>query len=148
MVEPLGDEVVVHGSVQADLASVARENAETGILPADAGSAGSRRPSGPAPPAAGRGRAATGRRAAERVPVQRGERSGDPMNGARELDLLVLGDCNPDLVLADAELVPEFGQAERLVERAELHDRRVRGDHGLRGGAPRADDGARGGDGR
>jgi len=38
----------------------------------------------------------------------------------RELDLLVLGDCNPDLVLADAELLPEFGQAERLVERAEL----------------------------
>jgi sugar/nucleoside kinase (ribokinase family) len=37
-----------------------------------------------------------------------------------ELDLLVLGDCNPDLVLTDAELVPEFGQAERLVERAEL----------------------------
>ncbi|MHB8241654.1 MAG: carbohydrate kinase family protein [Solirubrobacteraceae bacterium] len=36
------------------------------------------------------------------------------------LDLLVLGDCNPDLVLADPELVPQFGQAERLVERAEL----------------------------
>jgi len=38
----------------------------------------------------------------------------------RRLDLLVLGDCNPDLVLADPELVPEFGQAERLIERAEL----------------------------
>jgi sugar/nucleoside kinase (ribokinase family) len=35
-------------------------------------------------------------------------------------DLLVLGDCNPDLILTDDELVPEFGQAERLVEQAEL----------------------------
>ena len=42
------------------------------------------------------------------------------MSAERPLDLLVLGDCNPDLVLADPELVPEFGQAERLVERAEL----------------------------
>jgi sugar/nucleoside kinase (ribokinase family) len=42
------------------------------------------------------------------------------VSSADPLDLLVLGDCNPDLVLADAELVPEFGQAERLVERAEL----------------------------
>lgn len=42
------------------------------------------------------------------------------MSTQRELDLLVLGDCNPDLVLADPELAPEFGQAERLVERAEL----------------------------
>jgi len=38
----------------------------------------------------------------------------------RRLDLLVLGDCNPDLVLSDPELVPEFGQVERLVERADL----------------------------
>ncbi len=42
------------------------------------------------------------------------------MSPPRELDLLVLGDCNPDLVLADPELQPEFGQAERLVERADL----------------------------
>jgi ABC-type sugar transport system ATPase subunit len=35
VVEPLGDEVVVHGSVQAELANVAREETETGILPAD-----------------------------------------------------------------------------------------------------------------
>ena len=42
------------------------------------------------------------------------------MSAERPLDLLVIGDCNPDLVLADPDLVPEFGQAERLVERAEL----------------------------
>jgi multiple sugar transport system ATP-binding protein len=40
VVEPLGDEVVVHGSVRAELASVAREEAETGILPGEQGSAG------------------------------------------------------------------------------------------------------------
>jgi sugar/nucleoside kinase (ribokinase family) len=38
----------------------------------------------------------------------------------RDLDLLVLGDVNPDLVLADAELDVAFGQAERLVSDAEL----------------------------
>ncbi len=42
------------------------------------------------------------------------------MSAPPDLDLLVLGDCNPDLVLVDAQLVPEFGQAERLIERAEL----------------------------
>lgn len=42
------------------------------------------------------------------------------MSEERRLDLLVLGDCNPDLVLSDPELVPEFGQVERLVERADL----------------------------
>jgi sugar/nucleoside kinase (ribokinase family) len=36
------------------------------------------------------------------------------------VDLVVLGDCNPDLVLADPELEPAFGQAERLVDNAEL----------------------------
>jgi ABC-type sugar transport system ATPase subunit len=40
VVEPLGDEVVVHGSVHADLARVAQEETETGILPADAGNTG------------------------------------------------------------------------------------------------------------
>ena len=33
VVEPLGDEVVVHGSVQAELASVTQEETEAGILP-------------------------------------------------------------------------------------------------------------------
>jgi sugar/nucleoside kinase (ribokinase family) len=35
-------------------------------------------------------------------------------------DLLILGDCNPDLILAADHLEPQFGQAERLVETAEL----------------------------
>jgi sugar/nucleoside kinase (ribokinase family) len=37
-----------------------------------------------------------------------------------ELDLLVLGDVNPDLVLADAAMDVAFGQAETLVDDAEL----------------------------
>ncbi len=37
-----------------------------------------------------------------------------------EFDLLVLGDANPDLVLSGGDVVPAFGQAERLVERASL----------------------------
>jgi ABC-type sugar transport system ATPase subunit len=39
VVEPLGDEVVVHGSVQAELATSSRDAAETGILPDDGQSA-------------------------------------------------------------------------------------------------------------
>jgi sugar/nucleoside kinase (ribokinase family) len=35
-------------------------------------------------------------------------------------DLLVLGDCNPDLLVAGGDLVPEFGQREKLVETARL----------------------------
>jgi sugar/nucleoside kinase (ribokinase family) len=38
----------------------------------------------------------------------------------RDLDLLILGDVNPDLVLADSDLDVAFGQAERLVDEAEL----------------------------
>ena len=37
-----------------------------------------------------------------------------------DLDLLVLGDVNPDLVLSDAAMDVAFGQAETLVEDAEL----------------------------
>jgi sugar/nucleoside kinase (ribokinase family) len=37
-----------------------------------------------------------------------------------ELDLLVLGDCNPDLVLRGGGVEPAFGQRERLVDEAEL----------------------------
>ena len=37
-----------------------------------------------------------------------------------ELDLLVLGDCNPDLLLRGGDLEPAFGQVERVVEHAEL----------------------------
>jgi len=38
----------------------------------------------------------------------------------RDLDLLVLGDVNPDLVLSDASMEVTFGQAETLVSDAEL----------------------------
>lgn len=44
----------------------------------------------------------------------------DAVTRASDLDLLILGDCNPDLVLTDAALEPAFGQAERLVEDARL----------------------------
>ncbi|MGZ6703159.1 MAG: carbohydrate kinase family protein [Solirubrobacteraceae bacterium] len=37
-----------------------------------------------------------------------------------EFDLLVLGDCNPDLVLTGDEIDPSFGQVERLVDDADL----------------------------
>ena len=37
-----------------------------------------------------------------------------------DLDLLVLGDCNPDLILRGAAVEPAFGQAERLVDSADL----------------------------
>ena len=36
------------------------------------------------------------------------------------LDLVVLGDCNPDVILHGGDVEPAFGQAERLVERAAL----------------------------
>ena len=35
-------------------------------------------------------------------------------------DLLILGDCNPDLILTGDQAEPEFGQVERLVDSAEL----------------------------
>jgi sugar/nucleoside kinase (ribokinase family) len=38
----------------------------------------------------------------------------------RDLDLLVVGDCNPDLVLAGPRVRPRFGQGETWVEDAEL----------------------------
>ena len=37
-----------------------------------------------------------------------------------EFDLLVLGDCNPDLVLSGGNVEPAFGQSERLVADARL----------------------------
>jgi sugar/nucleoside kinase (ribokinase family) len=43
-----------------------------------------------------------------------------PEGLARDIDLLVLGDCNPDLVLTGENVEPAFGQVERLVEGAEL----------------------------
>lgn len=37
-----------------------------------------------------------------------------------QLDLLVLGDCNPDLLLSGGAIEPIFGQVERVVEEAKL----------------------------
>ena len=37
-----------------------------------------------------------------------------------QFDLVVLGDCNPDLVLTGDEIVPSFGQVERFVDAADL----------------------------
>ncbi len=36
------------------------------------------------------------------------------------IDLLVVGDCNPDLLLSGGDVVPEFGQREKLVGEARL----------------------------
>ena len=63
-------------------------------------------------------------------------------------DLLVVGDCNPDLLLVGGDPVPEFGQREQLVDRAAAHDRRLGLDRRLRRRAARPLDGARGGGGR
>jgi sugar/nucleoside kinase (ribokinase family) len=41
------------------------------------------------------------------------------MAGAIQLDVLVVGDANPDLVLA-GDVVPRFGQAEQLLDSADL----------------------------
>ncbi len=38
----------------------------------------------------------------------------------RDLDLLVVGDCNPDLVMAGRRVRPEFGQGETWIEHADL----------------------------
>lgn len=35
-------------------------------------------------------------------------------------DLLILGDCNPDLILTGEEIEPKFGQVERLAESGDL----------------------------
>ena len=37
-----------------------------------------------------------------------------------KFDLLVIGEINPDLILQGDDIVPEFGQAEKLVKHAEL----------------------------
>jgi sugar/nucleoside kinase (ribokinase family) len=42
------------------------------------------------------------------------------VSAGRDLDLLVLGEVNPDLVLSDASMPVAFGQAETLVDDAEL----------------------------
>jgi sugar/nucleoside kinase (ribokinase family) len=42
------------------------------------------------------------------------------MSADSDFDLVVLGDCNPDLVLTGDEIDPSFGQVERLVNAADL----------------------------
>jgi sugar/nucleoside kinase (ribokinase family) len=37
---------------------------------------------------------------------------------AREFDVVVIGDCNPDIVLSGPDVEPEFGQHEKLVPQA------------------------------
>jgi sugar/nucleoside kinase (ribokinase family) len=41
-------------------------------------------------------------------------------DGDAPLDLLILGDVNPDLILTEPDLTPAFGQVETLVDGAEL----------------------------
>jgi sugar/nucleoside kinase (ribokinase family) len=48
------------------------------------------------------------------------ERGPAVVGGAREFDLLVVGEINPDLVLRGGDLAPAFGQREKLVEDASL----------------------------
>ncbi len=43
-----------------------------------------------------------------------------PETSHQDFDVVVLGDCNPDLVLSGDDVVPQFGQVERLVDGAEL----------------------------
>jgi ribokinase len=43
-----------------------------------------------------------------------------PDRSCSEFDVLVLGDCNPDLVLSGDDVEPQFRQIDRLVDTAEL----------------------------
>ncbi len=43
-----------------------------------------------------------------------------PDSSHSDFDVVVLGDCNPDLVLSGERIEPAFGQVERVVEGAEL----------------------------
>jgi sugar/nucleoside kinase (ribokinase family) len=42
------------------------------------------------------------------------------MRDGHAADLLVLGDCNPDVLVLGGDVTPEFGQQEKLVDRMEL----------------------------
>ncbi|HEY3952122.1 MAG TPA: sugar kinase [Streptosporangiaceae bacterium] len=42
------------------------------------------------------------------------------MGDGRAADLLVLGDCNPDVLVLGGDVTPEFGQQEKLVDRMDL----------------------------
>ena len=58
-------------------------------------------------------------------------------------ELLVAGDVNPDLVLSGGDVEPRFGQTENIVESGPADDRRLGGDHRVRGGATGRRRGAR-----
>jgi sugar/nucleoside kinase (ribokinase family) len=45
--------------------------------------------------------------------------SGGTLAGA-DLDLLIIGDCNPDVVVLGADVTPTFGQQEKLVDSASM----------------------------
>ena len=36
--------------------------------------------------------------------------------GGRDIDLVVIGDCNPDVLVLGDDVTPSFGQQEKLVE--------------------------------
>jgi sugar/nucleoside kinase (ribokinase family) len=47
--------------------------------------------------------------------------AGSPASGiGRDLDLIVIGDCNPDIVVTGDDVTPVFGQHERLVDTMSL----------------------------
>ena len=47
-------------------------------------------------------------------------RSAGARPGERDLDLLVVGELNPDVIVSDPDPVPSFGERERIVERIRL----------------------------
>ncbi len=61
----------------------------------------------------------------------------------KSFDILVPGEINPDLVLT-GDVVPAFGQVEKLVEICRAHDRLFIGNFRLRGCPAGAQGGIRG----
>jgi sugar/nucleoside kinase (ribokinase family) len=47
-------------------------------------------------------------------------RPGGQRPGQRDIDLLVIGDCNPDVLALGRDVTPEFGQREKLVDSLSL----------------------------
>jgi sugar/nucleoside kinase (ribokinase family) len=43
-----------------------------------------------------------------------------PSSSRRDIDLLVIGDCNPDVLVLGDDVTPAFGQQEKLVDRVSL----------------------------
>ena len=46
--------------------------------------------------------------------------SGGGARPCTDLDLLVIGDCNPDVVVLGEDVTPAFGQQEKLVDSASM----------------------------